>query len=95
MIHELFRVAERDPKSMKKREIISKECIVLGKIPFLRAIGGSFGWDIFTSADQVIPCWLVKIFLGVETAVQVGIQSWFVDSGFSTTDSILGLHVSI
>ena len=36
---------------------------------------------------------LVKItFLGeAETAVRLGIKSWFVDVGFSTGDSILGL----
>lgn len=49
--------------------------------------------DNFTSGDQEIPEWPVKItFPGeAKTAITLGIKFWFVEVGLSTSDSILGL----
>lgn len=72
------------------KEIIGKECnIVSGKVTLLRA----YWTDNFTKADHVIPDWMVKDFTsgGIETAVRLGIKSWFDDIGFSLSDFILSL----
>lgn len=45
-----------------------------------------------TSTDQEIPDWLVNLtFLEeVETAISLGIKSWYADVEFSTSDAISG-----
>ena len=38
---------------------------------------------LIISTDLLIPCLLVKVYIpgGVETAVSLGVQSWFADVG--------------
>ena len=81
--------------------IISRKCIVSGKVTLLRVMERIYQMDVVTCADQVIPCWLVKGYIsgggeggGVETAVRSGIKSWFNEVGLSMSDPLLGLFVS-
>lgn len=70
-----------------------KEYIVSGSVPFLRGREGVFWMDYLTHADQIFPgnSMLTVNSWEDDTAVRLDTKSWFADTGFNASESILCL----
>ena len=77
---------------MQDKEVIKKG-LFQARSPSFGRRQGSIRWVTSQVLARKFQTGLVKItFLGeAETAVRLGIRSWFADMGLSTSDSILGL----
>jgi len=77
----------------KRKEISNKKWIVSGKVTLPWGKVGIYQADDLTTTKQVSPDWLLTGHIpgGAETAIMLGIKSWFADMVLSTSDSILDL----